>query len=310
MQIAVDETTNRIYVTNFDGPSDSPTLTKQSLVEIDGKTNQVLREILIDASGGPEFLGVIVGTKINQRTHKLYMPLYYGHGLFEGVLVFDLKKHRLSRIPFPVDIEASTGITINEETNKIYVLPPDDGGSGVVTVIDGETDQIIKIIKDGLPTSAYLFGIATNQETNNIYVADYQLGAMFVIDGHTDSVKASVPLGKFFPFSLDVDTETNAIYVANFDNDTVTMINGHTNQVVGSVPLGTPDSPLGCLSLLPPAGCDNLKFGSGLETIGVNPRTGTLYAVSVFDNNVTVIGSNRQSNDRNNHSEVRKNGIP
>jgi DNA-binding beta-propeller fold protein YncE len=135
---------------------------------------------------------------------------------------------------------------VNPTTNKIYVanLCGNDAtcqSPGTVTVIDGATLQTATVTVGYAPGFS-LHGIAINQTTNTIYVANECLGSgwpscppgsgtVTVINGSTLATQ-SVTAGRT-PINLAVNSQTNMIYVANSgtpggSNSTVTVINGST----------------------------------------------------------------------------------
>jgi DNA-binding beta-propeller fold protein YncE len=135
---------------------------------------------------------------------------------------------------------------VNPTTNKIYVAnvcgnDPTCQSVGTVTVIDGATLHTTTV-PVGYAPGFSLHGIAINQTTNTIYVANYcpgggwptcppGLGTVTVINGSTLATQ-SVTAGRK-PVNLAVDSQTNMIYVANSgtpggSNSTVTVINGTT----------------------------------------------------------------------------------
>jgi DNA-binding beta-propeller fold protein YncE len=118
--IAVDKETNRVYAQIFAYDAASGIIT-QSLLEIDGRSNSVVNTIFLDKSGGASFLGVFTDVKINAKTHKAYLPVFYGN--WGGVKVVDLRTRKIvASIPFNDDAGVySYFIAINETTNKIYV---------------------------------------------------------------------------------------------------------------------------------------------------------------------------------------------
>jgi YVTN family beta-propeller protein len=73
----------------------------------------------------------------------------------------------------PVDI------TINNDTNKIYVA---NEGSNTVSVIDSNSGNT-KSIRVGLEPHS----IAIDDEQNKIYVANMKSNTVSVIDGYNDS---------------------------------------------------------------------------------------------------------------------------
>jgi YVTN family beta-propeller protein len=116
-----------------------------------------------------------------------------------------------------------------------------------------------------LPSGAYPYALAVNPNTNTIYVADYRLNVVSVINGSTNTVMATVSVGGD-PSSVAVNPNTNTIYVANSSSNSVSVINGSTNTVTTTVSVGT--DPLG---------------------IAVNPNTNTIYVANYGSNSVSVI---------------------
>ena len=135
---------------------------------------------------------------------------------------------------------------VNLTTNKIYVAnlcgnDPTCQSPGTVTVIDGATLKHHKRA-DGYAPGFSLHGVAINQTTNTIYVANDcpaagwptcppGLGTVTVINGSTLATQ-TVTVGRK-PINLAVDSQTNMIYVANSGTpggnySTVTVIDGST----------------------------------------------------------------------------------
>ena len=81
-------------------------------------------------------------------------------------------------------------------TNKIYVANFTDG---TVSVIDGQTDLVIKTITVGTDP----MGVAVNSNNNRIYVANKSSNNVSVIDGSTDTVITTVTVGTN-PSLLDI----------------------------------------------------------------------------------------------------------
>jgi YVTN family beta-propeller protein len=62
--------------------------------------------------------------------------------------------------------------------------------------------------------------VATDATTHTIYVANNYGGTISVIDGGTNTVTATIPVG-FSPYDVGVNPTTNLIYVANTGSNTV-----------------------------------------------------------------------------------------
>ncbi len=175
-------------------------------------------------------------------------------------------------IALPAGAEPVAAV-VDDVRNRVYVA---NHGNDTVTVIDGQTSQIIATIPVGVDPTDITFDIATNKA----YVANNGATTVTVIDGHLLAAIGTIPLGaganpvgitanpitgdKYVttalntvipidatetpgvpiavgttPKGIAVDTTTNQVYVANSVDNTVTQINGNTNLVVGApIPVG------------------------------------------------------------------------
>jgi YVTN family beta-propeller protein len=70
-----------------------------------------------------------------------------------------------------------------------------------------------------------------------IYVANCLDNTVSVINGYTNTVVQTIPVG-INPDGVGVDPITNMICVANVGANTVSVINGNTNTVVQTIPVG------------------------------------------------------------------------
>ncbi len=81
--------------------------------------------------------------------------------------------------------------------------------------------QVIATIPD-----QWANGVAVNPNTNTIYIANWLSNNVSVINGNTNQVIATIPVGQC-PQGVAVNPNTNTIYVANIDSNTVSVINGN-----------------------------------------------------------------------------------
>ncbi len=175
---------------------------------------------------------------------------------------------------------------VNRTTNKIYVANVCGNDAtcqspGTVTVIDGATLQT-KSVTVGYAPGFSLNGVAINQTTNTIYVANQCPGAgwpnscpagsgtVTVIDGSTLATQ-SVTAGRR-PINLAVDSQTNTIYVGNIgtpggSTSSVTVINGST--------LST----------------QTVSTGYVTEDVQLNATTDQIYASNLCGNDLTTCAS-------------------
>lgn len=164
------------------------------------------------------------------------------------------------------------GVAVNPVTNRIYVDGL-EGNEHHVLVIDGATNTLVARVL--FPWTGALHtrtsNVAVNPVTNRIYRANYatdQGNSVWVIDGGTNTVVATVPVG-LGSYGVAVNPVTNRVYVADYRDDNVSVIDGDTNMVVATVPVG--------------------HVPSG---VSVNPVTNRIYATSRVDIYGTGEGSN------------------
>jgi YVTN family beta-propeller protein len=140
-------------------------------------------------------------------------------------------------------------VAANSVTNYTYVVNNcgndlNCASGGTMTVINGATNNVVATVTVG----SNPYGVAVNSVTNKIYVSNIcgtdltcstESGTVTVIDGATNNVSATVPVGAN-PYVPVVNSVTNKIYVPNAcgtdptcaqpsSPGTVTVIDGATN---------------------------------------------------------------------------------
>lgn len=110
------------------------------------------------------------------------------------------------------------------------------------------------------------YAVATNDATNTAYTASYSDGTLNIIDGATNVVTATVPVGPL-PYALAVNPTTNVVYTANRGDNTVGRYDGTTGAAAGA-PIPVAGAPF---------------------ALGVNPVTNRIYAASPDDGTVSII---------------------
>jgi YVTN family beta-propeller protein len=241
--VAVNPTTNRIYVTNLlDG----------TVSVIDGTTNTVIATI--DVGNSPSSVAV------NPDTNRIYVVNAGAISVIDGTT---------NEVIATIGISAGD-LAVNPDTNRIYVV-----NAGAISVIDGTTNEVIATtVRVG---GVSIGGIDVNPDTNRIYVGMIvereatHLSAVSVIDGTTNEVIATVDLGSEQVGSdADVDvavnSDTNRIYVTTkiFDArgaGVITVIDGTTNTVIATVNDPETDP----------------------TDVAVNPSTNRIYVTNVLD---------------------------
>ena len=231
--LAVDERTHTIYVANVGS---------NSISVIDGRrcnatTTAGCRRPGVDIPVGPGPFTLA----LNGATRSLYVTVL-GAPTVSILDLEDCNAHELRGcLRPPVEFDAGEmpgGIAINRRTNTIYITGQT---SNDVSVIDGSTCNAL--VRSGCKRKPVRFaagpgarGIAVNELTNTVYVANTAGNTVSVIDGATCNSRvhsgcgrktALAPVG-ISPRRIAVDELTNTVYVTNAGSNTVTMLNGRT----------------------------------------------------------------------------------
>jgi DNA-binding beta-propeller fold protein YncE len=173
------------------------------------------------------------------------------------------------------------GVAVDGSTKTVYVA---NLGAGTVSVVNSATCNAAQ--RSGCTNPAATIdvggepgGIAVDEATDTLYVANLQGNTVSVIDGATCNATnqqgcsrppATVTAGNG-PYALAVDEATDTIYVTNpgaaADGDTVSVINGATCNAAEQS--GCHQSPA------------TITVGVGPLGIAVNPTTNTVYVAAV-----------------------------
>ena len=161
-------------------------------------------------------------------------------------------------------------IAINPDTNRIYVT---NSGSGNVSVIDGNTDDVVATV----PVGDLPYTITVNRASNKIYVSRTFSDVTVIIDGRTN-VPATVKAG--VGDAVAAESLESRTYMTSFESSRVVVFDGGRDQ---TSTIETPDH---------------------MWAMAADPATKKLYAVSMGASKVTII-------DANSHTkEVRAGEIP
>ena len=192
-------------------------------------------------------------------------------------------------------------VAVNQVTRTIYV---GNGGENTVSVIKGATCNATHTSGCGQTAATVTvgnnpLGVAIDQATNTVYVANAGENTVSVINGATcngantsgcGQAPATVTVGGGASL-LAVDPATDTIYVGSFDDNTVSVINGATCN-------GTHTS--GC-GQVPPT----VKVGAFPDGLAVDRATHTVYVSNGAETTVSVIdGSTCNATDNSGCSQT------
>jgi YVTN family beta-propeller protein len=257
--IAVNPVTDKAYVPNY---------YNNTVSVIDGKTNVVTATIPIGNKPN--------GIAVNSVDNIAFVSNYYNN----TVSVIDGKTNVVTAT-IPVGNKPSN-IAVNPVTDKAYVA---NLGDNTISVIDGKTNKVtatihkIKLIHNIISVGKDPAGIAVNPVTDKAYAANLFDNTVSVIDGKTNVMTATIPIGNklkgttaslmifgSIQNSIAVNPVDNIAFVSNYYNNTVSVIDGKTKVVTATIPVGNKPN-----------------------NIAVNPVTNKAYAANLFDNTVSVI---------------------
>jgi YVTN family beta-propeller protein len=289
---AVDQATDTVYVPT--GPEGSAT-NLGSVYVINGSTCNAIVTTGCGQSAPTVAVGSIpVGVVVDPITQSVFVLNQEDStvSVIDGAIcnaVFtsgcDQRPPDLATGYFPgyldVDLATDTVYVSNQAENTVSAL---DGGTCTLTRQSGCRHAVPTTTVGTAPQ-----GIAVNQATNTVYVANRSDNDLSVINGA--QCNASQPSGCRrgwptvatgpAPQAVAVDLRTDTIYTANsnpgnnFSGTTVSVIDGATcNASVTS-------------------GCDRapatVTVGNGPNALAINQSTDTIYVANINDNTVSVI---------------------
>ncbi len=315
LAIAIDPTTDLVYVTDDDSPDGSITL-------INGATNAASEIAPTTKTSVPS------GVVVNPVTNTIYvMSLEEGGSLANGAVTVINGSTGAITATIPVGA-TPIQIAINTVTNKIYVLNYSDN---TVTVIDGATNAFSTVPigpgVTGVNVGSLPVSMAINTTTNKIYIGGAfeslstttlaESFQMLVIDGATNAVSAitvsSSPtsLGPLYPAEyVAVDATTNMVYgttgtdpdagevmAYNAVTGAITWIAAGTKPTALAVDEGTDtiyvaNEGSNNVTVINGStkGATTVNVGAYPTAVAVNPSTHTAYVLNADDGTVSVIG--------------------
>jgi YVTN family beta-propeller protein len=227
-----------------------------------------------------------------------------------------------------VDMIASFGFS----SLFIGVALSPDGRTGYASGHSGDDDVVhVVSIAPGptmtygnpivLPRGSFAAGMAMSPDGARLYVAENLANALAVIDPRTQSVLASIPVGRQ-PWGVAVHPMLPQVYVTNRVERTVSIIDTGNMSVIGTVPTGNgPNavavSPNGAKIFVANATSDDLTVfdvnhpesarqitlapfegalpGSTPNALAFSPDGSRLYVANAWDNDIAVVAPDTET---------------
>ncbi len=218
--VAVNPTTNLLYVTNYGGSTVS----------------------VVNAANGKTVATIPVGPNprsisLNTTTNRAYTA-NVGNA---SVSVIDLTTNEVTATVVVGTTASVWHAVVNPTTNLVYVTMP---SSDQLAVIDGNTNQVTSYFSTG--AGSYPLDVVVNPTTDLVYVTDGHLNSVTVLDGASGQIVATIPVD-VAPDRLTINTQTNRVYVSTqvcYQNTsvrcTISVIDTTSNQVITAIPLTVP----------------------------------------------------------------------
>ena len=158
--IAVDPSTNRIYVTDGAEYFNNSALS-DAITVIDGSTDSIVANVSLPST--PSFVAV------NPATDTVFVTMASNQlAAIDGATNTLIGETPVGSGPLGVDL--------NPNTDEVYVA---DGGSDAVTVVDGASDRVLT----NEPVGSQPHGVGVDPATGVVYTTDYGSNAVSVIKG-------------------------------------------------------------------------------------------------------------------------------
>lgn len=259
--IAVDPSSNKIYVVNFGVTTSGVECTLQNtgnVTVIDGASDTTTT---VHAGFEP------VGVTVDPVNHTAYVVSRLNFDVRVGtcnqsslITAIDSATLATSRTALPFLVETPTAIAANSVSRKAYVTAR--CCNSLIGVFDGATGSV-GTLSD--PSAVAPLAVAVNSATNKTYTVDSGNNTISVIDGATNSINTITDPNATTPVAAAVNETTNKIYVANSGSSNITIIDGGTNSVT------------------------TLSAGTTPVAVAVDAATNRIYVANSGANNVTVI---------------------
>jgi len=201
-------------------------------------------------------------------------------------------------------------VAVDPASNRVYATFHRFSGQGTneVAVIDGASNELVGTVPVSIDGGMEFPGgmgvgrraVDVNSTTSRVYVTVPDSNSVSVIDGTTNTVVATVPVGES-PTGVAVNPTTNLIYVTDAAwsawSGTVSVIDGGSNTVVATIPVNqwpldvavNPVTNLiyvanaawsGTISVIDGGSntvVGNIPVGFSPQRVAVNPNTNSVY---------------------------------
>ncbi len=208
--------------------------------------------------------GFHTGMDVDPVEHRVYVAQQFAG----RVLAIDgVTASVVTDLPIPGLIHTIGDVAVNPATHRLYVVRANNND---VAVMDLTTNSFVGAVAIPAPVGQDLIDLAVDAGSNRIYATNRH-SDLTVIDGASNTVLLTVPLGSDSVRFVAIHPGNHRLYITNTDANTVTVLDGAPGSpteysVLATIPVET--SPIG---------------------VAVNPVTGRIYVANHDRNTVSVI---------------------
>jgi gliding motility-associated-like protein len=197
------------------------------------------------------------------------------------------------------------GVAISADGTRVYITNQGGGGTPSISVINASTNKVIATI--AMPPNSEPSWIMISPDGKTIYVGDYNIGSVSVINTATNTITGTITVGTF-PWGMAISPDGSTLYVANGNSYAISVINTSSNTVTATIPLtsaptGIALSPDGTRLYVGLYNTNTISVIStsnyaviGTATVGMNPVSITVapdgsrvYISNGYSNTVSVV---------------------
>ena len=257
--IAVDEATDTVYVTNQFGSVSVINGAECNGTDFSGCVTDPVSSIAVN-----DPLNVATYVAVDESTDTVYVTMNGVVSVIDGALCNGTQTSGCGDVAptTTTGLGDTNWIAVSETSDTVYVLGTPNGNSYSLSMINGRLCN--GVITSGcgstpasmaLPTNNGGYGLAVDDSTDTLYVGTYvgtgtdRQGTVLMFNGNTCngdvqlgcSTPSSVNTGQPLPATaMAVDQSTEAVYVTDFGADFISVINGTTCNAQISSGCGNP----------------------------------------------------------------------
>jgi YVTN family beta-propeller protein len=144
-----------------------------------------------------------------------------------GITVYDARTLEVKN-RYAMPEAAPNGVGVNSRTGLIYTT---NTRASNVSVVDAATGKLVAAIADPTDPGAHLFRVLIDEETNTVYTS-VTGGRIWVIDGHTNTIRRIIENVGETTIGLALDRGGNRLYAVNMGHNQLVEIDLDTDRVV------------------------------------------------------------------------------